>query len=112
MGYATNVGENIVPLNAVNAVALVGGDNKRTLLIISAPSSGTAFLSTSTAAAINSGMAIAAGDRPIVMIIQTHGQLVQKGWSAIASAGTPNMTVYEGFLDTAEMRKVLQQLGG
>lgn len=78
---------------------LVDRNERRTLLIIYPPPSGTLTVSILTPVVANVGVTLQTTSPPLIMSIQTHGQLLYKAWYAIHSAGGVQCTFHEGVLD-------------
>jgi hypothetical protein len=104
LGAATDVGERAVTITNSGTDSLVGGDPRRSLLIIGPPDTGEVWLSTSNSPAVGVGFHINANDPPLVLDVQTYGQLVRKGWSAVSSVAASKLSVYEGAIDLERFR--------
>lgn len=74
-------------------------DEKRIQLLIYPPSSGTLTIFPANSVIVNKGITLTSTSHPMIMTVDTHGDLVKKMWAAIHSAGGVTCFVSEGFLD-------------
>lgn len=72
---------------------------KRTQLMFYPPPSGTATFYPGNTVVANVGITLGSTSHPILMTVETHGDLVKQRWSAIHSAGGVSVFVSEGYLD-------------
>lgn len=76
-------------------------DKLRTQLMVYPPVSGTLTLDASDSVTANAGITMTASSHPLLMTVETHGDLVTNRFSVIHSAGGISIFVSEGrLLDT------------
>ncbi len=86
--------QKIVPLGVVSANVL-GNAPRRVAIIFTAPTAGVATFGITNPVVSLEGISIAAGDSPVKLDLYKYGNLVTQQWFGIASAGTPNVAIYE-----------------
>lgn len=84
MGRRTASVETVYPVGAT-VIQVAGGSEMRVGLLLGAPLTGTITYGTSNAVISGQGMNLAAGQPPIELRIETHGEAVNKSWFAIGS---------------------------
>jgi hypothetical protein len=98
IGRHTRTVEHIFTLQA-NSQPVIDYSKRRTKLIIYPPVSGKLYLSIANPATNNNGIQLVSTSQPIIMSIETHGDMVTKQWYGFASAGGITFTWYEGILE-------------
>lgn len=93
IGRATRASLLPSVLSAAAVTEILPEDRDRYAIVIGAPSAGTAFISDRNDVTVLTGIPIVVGQAPLVLDIKTHGEMVRCKLFAIASAGTPSMSV-------------------
>lgn len=98
LGRATRTTEHIRSLTNAST-PVIDYSNRRIKLTIYPPPSGTLTLSIKSPAVANKGIILLSTSMPLVMTVETHGDIVTKQWYGIHSAGGVTFTYYDGELE-------------
>lgn len=81
----------------------ISPDKDRISLVIGAPETNEVVLSMNSPAAVGSGIRLQAGGNPLILTLMANGDMVTKGFYAIAVANTEAITYFStSFKDTEE----------
>ena len=92
-------------LSNVTVQEILPEDKDRYAIVIGAPTSGTAFISDKADVTVLTGIPIATGQAPLVLDIKTHGEMARCKLFALASAGTPSISVLQSSFHLREWEK-------
>lgn len=97
MGRRTASVETVYPIG-VTAQQVAGGSEMRVGLLLGAPLTGTITYGTSNAIVSGQGLNLSAGQVPIELRIERHGEAVNKAWFGIGSGAGLFALVSEALL--------------
>lgn len=109
IGRATRAALIATVISNATVTEILPEDRNRYAIVIGAPSAGTAFISDKSDVTVLTGIPIATGQAPLVLDIKTHGEIVRCKLFALASAGTPSMSVLYSSFHLADFER---QKGG
>jgi len=95
INYERATAAPVVVAAAVTSGILVAASPKRVGLILTSPLSGTVTYSISPIAVSGLGIVLLAGQHPVILTLAQHGQIVQRQWTLIHSAGGLSVEIYE-----------------
>lgn len=81
------------------AQILADEDRDRVMLIFFPPNTGTLFVSTDPNMTNSQGIRIPTAGPPVILRVETHGQLVMKRWFGFDATAAHDLTVAEGHLE-------------
>lgn len=92
LGRETQSGSVIVPLAGVSKI-VIGESETRTCLVLGNPLANNVTYSLQNPAVSGSGLVVNVNTGPVILDLQTHGDLVKRPWFAINDAGTPSVEI-------------------
>jgi hypothetical protein len=98
---------------STTAATIVTPAATRRVLIFGGSSTDTITLLPDATAVSLFGFQRATTSEPLILVADIHGDIVTRRWTAIASANTPSILVYEGFLsprDTENLAATIKQM--
>jgi len=93
IGRNSQTSQTDLTLSTVSMLA-ISPDPYRISLIFCAPSAGVAHFSLGGTALTGFGIPIPANADPVELNLAEHGALVTRGWSVVASAGNPTLSIF------------------
>ena len=97
-GRRTTSSQQLVIVGTSSVTFLVSSP-RRVAIIVSAPPTNRFTLSLQTTAVLDQGINVYPTGQPLVLTIETHGDLVTRAWTAISATASQSVTVIEVFAE-------------
>lgn len=98
-GRKTSTAQQTVTV-ATTSTALVAAAPSRVALIVNAPLANRFTISMLTTAGLDQGLTLYPLGAPLVLTVETHGEIVTRALTAISVNASQNVTVFEVFSST------------